>query len=170
MMSESVVSWSEKDVIYWLHQQELAELLPTFSAHQIDGKTLLCLNDYDFRSSPLSDLKLSTRKKLQLSVKCLQRENHASLIALGIVESNCIGINSMGLSYDSHRLSHEESESYVDSERISPPISIDGRSTELKPEIWKAGLSIGNIQFYKIIKKLSNMSAYKQKVIVRIIN
>lgn len=145
MSDNTVVNWSEKDVIEWLKYKKLAdELLLLFRNHQIDGKTLLCLNDYDFRSSPFSDLRVSTRKKLQLNVKCLQRENHASLVALGIIEPNCIGVNSIGLTYDSHRLSHEESESYPDSERISPPVSIDGRSTELKPEIWKAGLSIGN--------------------------
>lgn len=140
MSDMCVLEWTANDAKVWLEKEGLSEqTLHLLCEDQlVDGKCLLSLNESDFRTYPLDKLKLRDRKHLYIAVKNLQRENHSSLIALGVLELPPIGLYA---STQYHR--HDISE-YCDSEkydRVTPPMSEDGRAIKLQPEIWKAFLS-----------------------------
>lgn len=134
-----ILDWSSKDTELWLRKEDFSEesIAILCDQHFVNGKCLLALNEQDFALEPLSLLSLRDRKSLYLAVKLLQRENHNSLVALGITESPSVTL------YSSHGYvkQHDYSD-YCESDRISPPASDDGRTQRLPPEIFKAFLSL----------------------------
>lgn len=135
-----VTEWTTNDTRVWLEKEGLSqETLRLLSDdQQVDGKCLLALTESDFRTFPLDKLNLRDRKHLYIAVKNLQRENHSSLIQIGVVELPSISLYSPA-QYHRHEISD-----YCDSERcdrVTPPMSEDGRAVRLQPEIWKAFLS-----------------------------
>lgn len=138
MSDLSIIEWTSSDIKVYLRKEGITEetLNLLCDEHKVDGKCLLTLTECDFKSYPLETIKLRDRKHLFIIVKNLQRENHSYLIQLGMLEVPSIAIYS-----PPHR--HEVSD-YCESERydrITPPLSEDGRAYKLQPEIGKAFLS-----------------------------
>lgn len=139
MAEKCVADWTNHDTKVYLEKEGLRrkslELL--CDQNELDGRCLLSLSEIDFRMEPLNVLTLRDRKLLYVCVKVLQRENHSSLMQLGLVELPNISL------YSSQHYHKYDSE-YGDSERmdrVTPPMSEDGRAQKLQPEIWKAFLS-----------------------------
>ncbi|CAG9838210.1 unnamed protein product [Diabrotica balteata] len=130
----SVMDWSREQIKFYLKREGLSEEAITVLCDDngVDGKCLLLLNDNDFTQAPLNKLTLRDRKCLFLAYKLLQRENQSSLQELGVVEQHYHV-------YSCQTYGKVESE-YGDSERISPPLSEDGRP-RYPPEKRKAFLS-----------------------------
>lgn len=134
--TSSVINWSVEDTKTYLKKEGFKEDVITVlcAEHQLDGKCLLTLNETDFTVEPLIKLPLKDRKNLQVVSKLLQRENHNLLIELGLIESQTVTL------YNSNTPYQKLDSEYCESERISPPISEDGRS-RYPPEKMKAFLS-----------------------------
>lgn len=132
----SVVNWTVQDTKTFLKQEDFDEdvIKMLCDQNKLDGKCLLTLNETDFTLEPLMKLTLKDRKTLQLLSKLIQRENQSLLIELGIVESQTVTL------YNSNTPYHKLESEYCESERISPPISEDGRP-RYPPEKLKALLS-----------------------------
>ncbi|KAJ8970869.1 hypothetical protein NQ314_000994 [Rhamnusium bicolor] len=134
--SLSIIDWSNQDIKSCLKKEGFEEntIKVLCDENKLDGKCLLVLNENDFSIEPLSKLTLKDRKCLYLLCKNLQRENQNTLMELGVLENHSANL------YSSHpNYSKLESE-YCDSERISPPISEDGKP-RYPPEKTKAFLS-----------------------------
>ncbi|KAJ8970680.1 hypothetical protein NQ317_012362 [Molorchus minor] len=118
-----LMGWSCEDVRNCLIKEGFCDntIKVLCDENELDGKCLLVLNESDFSIEPLSKLTLKDRKTLYLLTKTLQRENQNTLLGLGILENQNTSIYSPQPHY-----SKLESE-YSESERISPPISEDGR-------------------------------------------
>lgn len=132
----SVMNWTTEDIKNCLKKEGFDDCAISILCddNKIDGRCLLVLNESDFTIEPLCKLNLRDRKNLYVLCKILQRENHTTLIELGILEST----NSINYSHN-HTYTKLDSE-YCESERISPPISEDGRP-RYPPEKTKALLS-----------------------------
>lgn len=137
MCDKPVVEWDEDDVKDWLTREKFThDVISTLSGHGINGKCLLTLNENDFSTYPLNALSLGNRKCLQLTVKLLQRENQNILMDFGLTD--------MPLStlYVHNHYTKPELSEYFESDRVSPSVSEDGRTSKLPPDIWKAFLSL----------------------------
>lgn len=141
MNEHPVLMWSQNDVEEWLREEgfsdEVVQML--CNEHQVNGKCLLALNEQDFQQEPLKRLNLKDRKCLYISLKALQRDNHNVLLELGLLELQSVSLYN-------HSSVKQDSE-YAESDRVSPPISEDGRPQRLRPEIWKAFLSFCYVVF-----------------------
>lgn len=140
MSEKCVAQWTKEDTKVWLENEGLCTKSTQLLCddNDVDGKCLLALCETDFRMDPLNKLTLRDRKVLYICVKQLQRENHSSLIQLGLIELPSISV------YSSQHYHRHDLSDYCDSERldrITPPMSEDGRAQRLQPEIWKAFLS-----------------------------
>ncbi|XP_056638343.1 ceramide phosphoethanolamine synthase [Diorhabda carinulata] len=131
----SVINWSAEQTKIYLKNEGLSEqsLIILCEENGVDGKCLLLLNDSDFGQDPLNRLNLKDRKCLYLLCKLLQRENQNTLQTLGILEQHC-----HTYTCQNHYIKTESE--YGDSERISPPLSEDGKP-KYPPEKRKAFLS-----------------------------
>lgn len=132
----SVITWTVSDTKTYLRKEGFEEDVLTVlcDQHKVDGKCLLTLNESDFTVEPLLKLTLKDRKSLQILCRLLQRENQNLLIEVGIVENQTVTLYNSNTPYP--KLESE----YCESERISPPISEDGRP-RYPPEKLKALLS-----------------------------
>lgn len=148
MNDSPVIQWSCDDTSVWLGREGYSlEVIRTLcDENHVNGKCLLALNDQDFTLPPFSSFTLGDRKSLLISVKLLQRENHATLMDLGLLEVPNVGLYSSP--HGCHYGKHEYSE-YCESDRVSPPASDDGRTgahlhhnRSLPPDIWKAGIAL----------------------------
>lgn len=134
--STAVMDWSLEDTKTYLNKEGFSDTsIELLCDHnKLDGKCLLVLNESDFITEPLCKLTLRDRKCLYVLSKMLQRENQNTLIELGIVENHTPTL------YSSHTSYHKLESEYCESERISPPISEDGRP-RYPPEKHKALLA-----------------------------
>ncbi|KAJ8920876.1 hypothetical protein NQ315_015669 [Exocentrus adspersus] len=136
----SVMEWSSEDVKSCLKKEGVEDdtIRILCDENKLDGKCLLMLNENDFALDPISRLTLRDRKKLYFVSKTVQRENQNILIDLGLLENPSGSIYSPQPQYN--KLETRLESEYGDSERISPPISEDGRP-RYPPEKTKAFLS-----------------------------
>ncbi|XP_065164684.1 ceramide phosphoethanolamine synthase isoform X1 [Atheta coriaria] len=143
----AVIEWTHEDVFQWLEQLELSECSrKDLQSQRLDGRCLLAINDADFRLSPVDQLGLADRKRLYLAVKSLQRDNLSAMVQLGLApcENKFHPVAVHAVSYGGAMKTDSE---YCESERVSPPVSEDGRVTRLKPEMGKAFLSFCYVVF-----------------------
>ncbi|KAK5646436.1 hypothetical protein RI129_004900 [Pyrocoelia pectoralis] len=141
-MNEScVVDWSISDTEKWLKKEGLNSntIFTLCVTHQMSGKYFLALTEQDFTAEPLNQLMLSQRKCLYIAVKLLQRENHSSLISLGLLELPPVSLYTPNHTY----LKHNDYSDYCESDLISRPASEDGHShtQKLPPEFFKLLIS-----------------------------
>ncbi|KAF5291709.1 hypothetical protein FQR65_LT11402 [Abscondita terminalis] len=140
-----VIEWSSSDTEKWLQREGLSDetILTLCGNHRINGKCLLALSEQDFLMEPINQLILSERKCLYIAVKALQRENHNSLVSLGLSELPTVSLYTPNNTY----IRHNELSEYCESEFISRPASDDGQCQKLPPEIFKAFLSFCYVVF-----------------------
>ena len=86
MRPKVVTDWSINDVVSWLTQTGHGDpqTIEKFKEHEIDGKALLTLREDDLKI--MADLRIGVIKRLNISIKQLQRENVSLLLELGHVE------------------------------------------------------------------------------------
>lgn len=149
-----VLSWSCDRVFEWAREQNLSnQVLDCIRDQEIDGKCLLTLSEIDIRD--LRDkysynFRMGEQKKFWLAVRALQRDNHAKLVYLGLADpptSASIGHHHIGYQSGGHGthdlVHHLHHPHHHDVERISPPLSVDGRATSIQPEFFKTMISLG---------------------------
>lgn len=153
-----VLNWTENDVIKYLQRERNFQnrFLDSLRGEGIDGKALLAFTEHDIRDLKNKDslLRLGDLKHFWIIVRQIQKENHTNLVNLGLIETSYSGLISQSQQHSSHhhhqhhaQLHHHCSccsdiSGYHDMERISPPLSIDGRATSIKPEIFKTMISL----------------------------
>lgn len=153
--TKNVFHWTESEVIQWLLQNdEKTSLLPIIRDERMDGKSLLALNEDDVRDlkSKYHHLRLGDWKHFWIAVRGIQKENHLCLVNLGLADhvsyTNYGQHHHAALHNHLHQCSCCSDVSGInDFERISPPLSIDGRSANIQPEVFKAMISLGEICF-----------------------
>lgn len=155
----NVLNWTEDHVKEYLKGEQITDFkfLKCIHDERVDGKSLLALTERDVHDLKLkySSLRLGDLKHFWIAVRQLQKENLTNLVNLGLIEP------SYGAGYVSHtngnhanhhqphhHMHHQISccsdiNSYHEMERISPPLSVDGRATCIKPEIFKTMISLG---------------------------
>lgn len=155
----NVLNWTEDHVKEYLKGEQITDFkfLKCIHDERVDGKSLLALTERDVHDLKLkySPLRLGDLKHFWIAVRQLQKENLTNLVNLGLIEP------SYGAGYVSHtngnhanhhqphhHMHHQISccsdiNSYHEMERISPPLSVDGRATCIKPEIFKTMISLG---------------------------
>ncbi|XP_055620209.1 ceramide phosphoethanolamine synthase-like [Toxorhynchites rutilus septentrionalis] len=154
----SVINWTRENVVEWARKDSLSRIvIECIVKEDIDGKCLLtlCENDIkNLREKYAYTLTLGDMKRFWFSVRVIQKQNATTLAYLGILsvgsgtngtEGLCstVGhhhhplLSSLGTSYASADIN------YSDIERISPPMSIDGRATCIQPEFFKTMISLG---------------------------
>lgn len=156
----NVLNWTEEDVIQYLKREEISDtlILDCIVAERIDGKSLLALSERDIHdlNQKYSQLRLGDLKHVWIAVRQLQRENQTNLVNLGLVEP-VLGVgyvnhtNHNHAHHHHHHHHHQQQQfsccsdisGYHDMERISPPLSVDGMATSIKPEIFKTMISLG---------------------------
>lgn len=160
--TSNVLNWTVDDVIVHLKNDQIlaceSEFLDLIKDDRIDGKSVLALNETDIRDFKLKySLRLGAMKHFWIVARQLQKQNHMNLVNLGLVETTALGTNYMNLQQHCHinhshhaNNQHHHHCSYCsdisgfhDMERISPPLSVDGRATSIKPEIFKTMISLG---------------------------
>lgn len=152
MGETNVVNWTEKDVQLWAKREQVDDtILVLCIGEGMDGRCLLALNESDVRDLGIRhNLRLGHTKHFWISVRLLQRDNHNSLVNLGLLDNN-VSIGGFHQHHHHHQ-SHihhcsdcsDITATMQDMERVSPPLSIDGRATSIKPEVSKAMISLGN--------------------------
>lgn len=134
-----LLEWGTDHTKAYLQAQglDLTSLKLLCDDNKVDGKCLILLNETDFTLSPISRLTLRDRKLLYITCKTLQRDNHETLISLGIVDTpeSSIFNNHHGLNP-----SIKYGSEFGDLDHMSPALSEDGRP-RLPPEKMKAFLS-----------------------------
>lgn len=85
MRPKNVTDWSVNDVVSWLMQTGHGDpgLIENFRDHEIDGKALLTLREDDLKA--ISN-RIGIVKRLNISIKQLQRDNVPLLLELGHLE------------------------------------------------------------------------------------
>lgn len=169
-----VTNWSCDDVIKHLKDNHIEddELLSRLQFEGIDGKAVLALNEtdiHDIRQS-YSQIRLGVAKRFWIVVRQLQKDNASSLISLGLLEKESSACSTSTSPYNySHAHSHAhhshhphqhfhgpccflDSSCNPDMERTSPPLSVDGRATSIKPEFFKTMISLCNVFIGSVAK------------------
>jgi hypothetical protein len=138
----TVINWTKNDVASWLDEQS-EQLSPAalqcLKKEEFDGPVLLSLDMADIkdlRDKYGYDLKLGDIKKLWLLIRGVQKENHASLVYLGIASEASTS------HHHHHHLPNHTTDDYGVG-RISPAMSVDGRATLIQPEFFKTMISLG---------------------------
>lgn len=154
----NVLNWTEDDVVSYLKRDQITDtkFLQCIHDEGVDGKSLLALSERDIRDLKLkySHLRLGDLKHFWIAVRQLQKENHSNLVNLGLVETSFGGYVSHPHQHShAHHHHHHFSccsdiSGFHDMERISPPLSIDGRATSIKPEIFKTMISLGESSIF----------------------
>lgn len=160
MVDTSVINWSSDQCAEWAKRKHLNEVVSScISKEDLDGKCLLTLTESDIRDLRdhySYDLKISDIKRFWIAVRCLQRDNYGHLIYLGISPPDPLVSNNASLTTHQNLAcapvyQHQQSSSCElvhhinqhDIERVSPPLSIDGRATIIQPEFFKTTISLG---------------------------
>lgn len=145
----NIIDWSVSNVTEWARSENLNDIiLNCIECEQINGKCILLLNEYDLHElrekCKNCNLKLGHTKLFWLSIRNLQRINSDSLIYLGLQNSENVSIGLAGVGGPNyHHPSSSDVVNYSEIDRISPPISIDGRATSIQPEFFKTMISLG---------------------------
>lgn len=155
----NVLNWTEDDVAQYLKREQISDIkfLECIHDERVDGKSLLALSERDVRDLKLkySNLRLGDLKHFWIAVRQLQKENQTNLVNLGLVEQSQTafgGYVNQHHQQQQHSHAHHhhhhfsccsDISGFHDMERISPPLSIDGRATSIKPEIFKTMISLG---------------------------
>lgn len=154
----AVINWTRENVAEWARKEGLnRKIFDLIVKEEIDGKALLTLSENDIKSlreNYAYALTLGDIKRFWFSVRLVQRQNVTTLAYLGMlplggngshtIDSGVPGhhhhhplLSSLGTSYASADINFSEIE------RISPPMSIDGRATCIQPEFFKTMISLG---------------------------
>lgn len=191
MNNVSVPDWTTERVVTWARDEENlnAVIVSCLHSEEIDGRTLLTLNEgdvRDFRYKLNYPLKVSDIKKLWLSIRNIQRNN---ICLIKMLDGGCCGFDDARLidphgahpltcgmghnknvfcatgmtpgvgagsghshplyiagaglsaygSFDGLHTHHQ----FNDSERTTPPLSLDGKATNIPPEFFKTAMSLG---------------------------
>lgn len=157
----AVINWTRENVAEWARKEGLnRKIFDLIVKEEIDGKALLTLSENDIKSlreNYAYALTLGDIKRFWFSVRLVQRQNVTTLAYLGMlplggngshtIDSGVPGhhhhhplLSSLGTSYASADINFSEIE------RISPPMSIDGRATCIQPEFFKTMISLGESQ------------------------
>lgn len=157
----AVINWTRENVAEWARKEGLnRKIFDLIVKEEIDGKALLTLSEIDIKSlreNYAYALTLGDIKRFWFSVRLVQRQNVTTLAYLGMlplggngshsIDSGVPGhhhhhplLSSLGTSYASADINFSEIE------RISPPMSIDGRATCIQPEFFKTMISLGESQ------------------------
>lgn len=157
----NIIEWTVHDVSEWARRENLDEsIIQCIDCEKINGKSILIINEYELHDlrekCKQCNLKLGDTKMFWLAIRNLQRINHESLNYLGFTISDNLhhlGHNSsatftggscVGGAAAHFNLSAENNhQHYGEIERISPPISVDGRATSIQPEVFKTMISLG---------------------------
>ncbi|XP_059615236.1 ceramide phosphoethanolamine synthase-like [Phlebotomus argentipes] len=140
-----VAEWTVDAVCEWARKEKLsARVVKQIRDEEIDGRCLLSLTEDDLRTirtkcSNLCELTIGDMKKLSLSVRGIQKDNHASLVYLGLCDNHHQGHGVL----PAFGGSAAEVLHLNDIERVSPPMSVDGRATSIQPEFFKTMISLG---------------------------
>lgn len=179
MAEKNVLSWSSEQVGEWAKRKHLNNVvLSCIYKEDIDGKCLLSMNESDIRDlrdKYMYELKVGDIKRFWIAVRCLQRDNPGNLVYLGcgvggsVSESSSVCSTATTQQQQQHvhsptphitaHYQHQPSCDLVhhlshDIERVSPPLSVDGRATSIQPEFFKTMISLGmyilnrNVLFY----------------------
>lgn len=167
-----VLTWSREQCVEWCLRKHLSKAIATcIMEEDLDGKCLLALTELDIRD--MRDkygykLRISDIKRFLIAVRILQRDNVSDLAELGLdsgfsstttqsITSSAINStvmpstcnhgsgstlfhhHSMSCESGHHHLHHHEFD------RVSPPLSVDGRATSIQPEFFKTTISLGKI-------------------------
>lgn len=172
MNNTNIIDWTVEDVINWAQNRENldANIIKCIECEKLNGKCMLIINEYDLHDvrekCKKCYLKLGDVKLFWLAIRNLQRINHEKLTYLGFTThnndnhhphlhhnsmtpssisfagANC-SFNGANVSSQFHSDAHHHHHHYGDLDRISPPISIDGRATSIQPEFFKTMISLG---------------------------
>lgn len=158
MASEhGVINWTRENVAEWARKECLnRKIVDCIQKEDIDGKSLLTLSENDIKSlreNYAYALTLGDIKRFWFAVRLVQRQNVTTLAYLGMLPAGgSNGSHSMESSHHHHHhpLLSSLGTSYASAdinfseiERISPPMSIDGRATCIQPEFFKTMISLG---------------------------
>lgn len=140
-LSGSVISWTNVQVAEWANSEHLSKTIEELIiGEDIDGKCILCLEERDihtFREKYSYNLKFGDIKRFWIAVRLLQKEQNVA---------HLFGLSDSGHTQQQlHDIVHLND---IDSiNRISPPLSIDGRATTIQPELFKTCISLGKSLF-----------------------
>lgn len=141
-ISACVINWTIVQVAEWAKSENLGPTIEELIiVEDIDGKCILCLEERDihtFRDKYSYDLKFGEIKRFWVSVRLLQRD-HQNLV-------NLFGLQESGQTHHTpqHHLHDVVHLNDIDTNnRISPPLSVDGRATTIRPELFKTMISLG---------------------------
>nr|XP_029735498.1 sphingomyelin synthase-related 1-like [Aedes albopictus]XP_029735523.1 LOW QUALITY PROTEIN: sphingomyelin synthase-related 1 [Aedes albopictus] len=154
----NVIQWTRENVAEWARKECLnRKIVECIVKEDIDGKCLLTLCENDIKSlreKYAYGLTLGDMKRFWFSVRLVQKQNVTTLAYLGMLPTN----GGEGLGHHPHHHPHHHHHSLLSSlgtsyasadinfseiERISPPMSIDGRATCIQPEFFKTMISLG---------------------------
>lgn len=164
--NSSVLTWTPEQSVEWCSRKHLSKSIATcIMEEDMDGKCLLSLTEMDIRD--LRDiykhkLRISDIKRFLIAVRALQRDNASDLAELGLDSGfsasthHCPSITSSAINSGVHQTSgptlyHHHSMScesghhlhHHEYDRVSPPLSVDGRATSIQPEFFKTTISLG---------------------------
>lgn len=153
-----VTDWTTSQVADWANRERLGqEVINSIFGEDIDGKSLLILSENDIRD--LRDkynykLRISDIKRFLIAVRTLQKRNQSVMMCLGLPEyvpplttasTNLMNTSTVTIAGNVAPFHFGASDAFHPNEfgRISPPLSIDGRATSIKPEVFKTVISLG---------------------------
>lgn len=138
----SVINWTNVQVVDWVKSENLSEtIVELIISEDIDGKCIFCLEERDihtFREKCSYNLKFGDIKRFWITVRLLQRD-HQNLANLFSLSDSGHPLQQL---HDIVHLNDIETNN-----RISPPLSIDGRATTIQPEVFKTLISLGKSNF-----------------------
>lgn len=136
-VSGCIIDWTNEQVAQWAKSEHLSKTIEELIiGEDIDGKCILCLEERDihtFRDKYSYKLKFGDIKRFWIAIRLLQRD-HQNL-------ANLFSFHDSGHTPQQlHDIVHLND---IDSNnRISPPLSIDGRATTIQPELFKTFISL----------------------------
>uniref|UniRef100_A0A1B6KKU3 SAM domain-containing protein n=1 Tax=Graphocephala atropunctata TaxID=36148 RepID=A0A1B6KKU3_9HEMI len=158
MSSNNVMEWSSESVAEWMENKGHSKYIDLLcKQHNIDGRALLLLTEYDLRSPPLSIQILGDVKRLGLDIRQLKMECRQTLADKGYDPTTLLYIANSPVQnphvfatkaeLDYYYSQRQYSSDTAPSEELHPlphssPSSEDGTATALRPEIWKALIAL----------------------------
>lgn len=158
----AAISWTVSQCIDWARQEQLNDrVIECIFRENIDGKCLLTLNETDIRDLRYKfnyKFRMCDIKHFSTAVRCLQRNNQSSLYYLGLIINASAEPTTPHNFHNQHQHNqsiqqqHHSSADLIhlhnDVERVSPPLSVDGRATCIRPEFFKTMISLGKFFIY----------------------
>lgn len=140
-LSGCVINWTNKQVAEWAKSENLSKTIEELIIREdIDGKCILCLEERDvhtFRDKYSYNLKFGEIKRFWIAVRLLQKD-HQNLV-------NLFALQEPGHTPQHHLHDVVHLNDIDSNNRISPPLSIDGRATTIQPELFKTMISLGKV-------------------------